>query len=566
MATAGAGPKAIGIGGSLAAVQIAGGIVFWVASLLVRRPSKEPLLAAGIGAVATVGVALLSGTFGAPLGFRFAPGQDQGQVALAVELPAGASLQATQGVLAEIERSLADIPEIKYLETSAGQSATGGFGGTSSTGTNYGQVRLTLVDRIGNLDKIQFWTPKSGMRLRADTEIAEEVRARVKGIAGASIRTTEVSGFGGASAPVQIEIVGPDLDELVRIARSVRDILEKTDGILTPDISYKASKPEVQVRLDRARAAEYGLSVQQVAQAMRDAVEGNTDAKFRTDCEQYDIRVQYEKSDRAEVEDIGGIVVGLRDGVPIRVRDVASTIEGRGPTKIDRKNRLRQVTVSAYLAPGKVIGNMQQVIDPRIQEIDLGKATYEWGGEANSIAEEGVFMVAALGLAIGLVYMLMAALFNNLLYPLVIMLSIPQALVGGLLGLLITGKPLSIIAMIGVIMLMGLVTKNAILLVDYTNTLRSRGWRRDDALAEAGPTRLRPILMTSLAQILGALPIALALGRGSEFRQPLGIVVMGGLILSGLLTLLVIPCTYTLFDDISSTVGRVFRMFARRSR
>jgi HAE1 family hydrophobic/amphiphilic exporter-1 len=232
-------------------------------------------------------------------------------------------------------------------------------------------------------------------------------------------------------------------------------------------------------------------------------------------------------------------------------------IQGSGPTKIDRRNRQRQVTVSGYLAPGKVIGNMQQVIDRQLKKMDFGKATYQWQGEANTMAEEGKYMFQSLALAVVLVYMLMAALFNNLLYPFIIMLTIPQALVGGLLGLLIANTPLSIIAMIGVIMLMGLVTKNAILLVDYTNTLRSRGYRREDALTEAGPTRLRPIMMTTLAQILGALPIALALGRGSEFRQPLGIVVIGGLMLSSLLTLLVIPCSYTVFDDISNWFSRV---------
>ena len=187
--------------------------------------------------------------------------------------------------------------------------------------------------------------------------------------------------------------------------------------------------------------------------------------------------------------DVGNTVVGNRGGAPIHISDVAQVKEGRGPVAIDRRNRQRQVTVSAYLAPGKVIGNMQQVIDPEIKKLNLGHATYQWQGEANSMAEEGKYMFAALALAIVLVYMLMAALFNNLLYPLIIMLTIPQALVGGLLGLLITNKPLSIIAMIGVIMLMGLVTKNAILLVDFANTLRSRGYRREDALTEAGPTR-----------------------------------------------------------------------------
>jgi HAE1 family hydrophobic/amphiphilic exporter-1 len=564
MAAAGKGAAALAMGAPLAIVQLVIGAILVGVSALRKRFTFEPLIVTGIGAAATIVTVLASGTFGKPLGFRFAPGQDQSQVALTVELPAGASLAATTRVLDEIEASVRDIPEIHYLETSAGATSAGGFGGAGNSGTNFGQVRLTLDDKLGALDRLTFWQDHSALRVRSDVEIAEEVRRRVKGIAGATISTTEVSGFGGASAPVQIEMVGPDLDELLVNARKVRDILATTDGILSPDISYKASKPEVQVIVDRDRAAAFGLSVNQVAQALRDGIEGNILAKYREGGQQYDIRIQYAKLDRSSVTDVGRVIVATRGGLPIRVSDVARTVDGRGPTKIDRKNRLRQIVVSAYLKPGYVIGNMRQSIDPKLATINLGKSSFRWGGEANSLQEEGTFMVAALGLAIGLVYMLMAALFNNLLYPLIIMLSIPQALVGGLLGLLVSGKPLSIIAMIGVIMLMGLVTKNAILLVDYTNTLRSRGYRREDALEEAGPVRLRPILMTTLAQIMGALPIALALGRGSEFRQPLGIVVVGGLCLSALLTLLVIPCTYTVFDDISQGIGRLSRKLLRR--
>lgn len=557
MATAGSGAKAVGMAMPLAIIQVVVGAIIFVVSIVVKRRTAEPLIVTAIGAGITIAVALASGTVGKPLGFRFAPNQDQSQVALTVELPAGASLEATTDVLHQIEDKVKDIPEIKFLSSSAGSTSTGGFGGGSNSGTNFGQVRLSLTDKIGTLDRMMFWTDKSEMREKTDIAIAEEVRARVKDIPGATIRTAEVSGFNGSAAPVQIEIVGPNTDELMRNANKVKEVLDKTPGVLNPDISFKASKPEVQVVLDRERAADFGLGVQGVAQALRDAVEGNVDAKFRDAGEQYDIRIQYDKLNRSSVQDVGEVIVGVRNNVPIRIRDVAKTIEGSGPTKIDRKNRQRQITVSAYLAPGKVIGNMQQQIDPELKKLDFGKAKYQWGGEANTMAEEGVYMVTALGLAITLVYMLMAALFNNLLYPFIIMLSIPQALVGGLLGLLVTNQPLSIIAMIGVIMLMGLVTKNAILLVDFTNTLRERGYRRNDALIEAGPTRLRPILMTTLAQILGALPIAMALGRGAEFRQALGIVIVGGLSLSSILTLLVIPCTYTVVDDIGVGIGKL---------
>ena len=564
IAAAGSGAGAIKMAMPLAMIQLAVGAALVLASKLRKRFTLEPIVTAAIGAIATIVVTVLAGQLGKPLGFRFAPGQDQGQVALNIELPAGASLDATSGVLKQIESRLRDIPEIQYIESSAGSTAAGGFQGGGNNGTNFGQVRITLTDNMGTLDRLEFWKDHSALRTRSDVDIAGVIRERVKDIPGADIKTAEVSGFNGSAAPVQIEIVGPSMEENVANARKVRDILAKTPGILTPDISYKATKPEVQVVLDRERAAQFGLSVQQVSGALRDAIEGNINAKFRDNSEQYDIRVQYDKLDRSSVADVGNVIVSTKGGQPIRVSDLAQTLEGRGPTKIDRKNRQRQITVTAYLAPGLVIGNMQQKIDPEIKKLDFGKAKYQWGGEANTLAEEGVYMATALVLAITLVYMLMAALFNNFLYPLIVMFSIPQALVGGLLGLIVTGKSLSIIAMIGFIMLMGLVGKNAILLVDFTNSLRERGYQREDAIRKAGPTRLRPIIMTTLAQILGAMPIAMALGKGSEFRQPLGIVVVGGLCLSALLTLLVIPCVYTVFDDIGEGIGRLKKKITRR--
>jgi HAE1 family hydrophobic/amphiphilic exporter-1 len=560
MATAGAG-SAVGFRNGLivGGVVLACGLLVAGIGLVRRKFSLEPIVVSGMAAGLALLVALGSGAVGRPLGFRFAPGQDQAQVNISVELPAGASLAATTRILKQIEDRIRDVPEVKFIETSAGSSSAGGFQGGGSSGTQYGQVRLKLYDKLGNLDRVMFWTDQSDKRPKSDIEVAGDIRKRVSDIPGARIITSEVSGFNGASAPVQIELNGPDQNELVAKAKEVEATIAKIPGILTPDISFKASKPEVQVRLDRARVAQYGLSLQTVANALSDAIQGNILAKYRDDAtgEQYDIRVQYAKLDRSSVAEVGSVIVGSKEGSPIRLADVASIINGAGPTKIDRRNRQRQVTVSAYLAPGKVIGNMQQVINPELKKINFGKATYQWEGEANTLAEEGAFMLSALLLAITLVYILMAALFENLLYPLIIMLTIPQALVGGLLALIIANVPLSIIAMIGVIMLMGLVTKNAILLVDYTNTLRSRGYRRNDALTEAGPARLRPILMTTLAQILGALPIALALGAGSEFRQSLGIVIIGGLTLSAFLTLLVIPCTYTVFDDISTWFSRV---------
>ena len=233
---------------------------------------------------------------------------------------------------------------------------------------------------------------------------------------------------------------------------------------------------------------------------------------------------------------------------------------GTGPVKIDRLDRQREVAVTAYLRPGYQVGNVSAALSAQLSKMDLGAATFTFGGEAQSLGDEGGYIATALGLGIILSYMLMAALFNNMLYPLSIMISLPQAWAGAFLALAITGQPLSLIAMIGIVLLNAIVNKNAILMVDFTNTLRRRGYKRIDALAEAAPVRLRPILMTTIAILVTSLPTALALGRGSGFRQSLGITVVGGASLSLFLTLLVIPCAYVVFDDIAAFVGSDHRL------
>jgi hydrophobic/amphiphilic exporter-1 (mainly G- bacteria), HAE1 family len=242
---------------------------------------------------------------------------------------------------------------------------------------------------------------------------------------------------------------------------------------------------------------------------------------------------------------------------PVRVTDVADVRLGEGPTKIDRKDRLRKVSVSGYLAPGIAAGNIGTLINQKIADIPLGDIKLNAGGDADRMKTEGPYMASALLLSIILVYLLMAVLFNSLLHPLTIQLSLPMALIGAILALVLANQTLSIISVIGFIMLVGLVQKNAILLVDYTNTLRERGEPRNEAIQQAGPTRLRPILMTTLAMVFGMLPIALGVGRASEQRAPLATSVIGGLILSTLLTLVMIPVIYTLFDDLVAWLTRI---------
>ena len=270
------------------------------------------------------------------------------------------------------------------------------------------------------------------------------------------------------------------------------------------------------------------------------------------------IRVHYNRSERNKTSDVENLIIGTKDGAPIYLNDVAQVKYDTLPTKIDRKNRQRVVYVTANLAQGAEMGNVDQTIRSghRARCTHVPGTTVDTGGSTQMMNESFGYMGSALLLAVLLVYMLMGALFESFLTPFVIMFSLPQAMIGALLALLITGKPMSIVGMIGIIMLMGLVTKNAILLIDYTNTLMSRGKSRHDALLEAGPTRLRPILMTTLAMIGGMMPTALALSEGSETRSPMAICVIGGLILSTMLTLIVIPVTFTIVDDVWHWVKR----------
>ena len=541
------------------------------------RVSSEALVVTALAIGATFAAALGGGYLGKPLGFRFAPSQDQNQVSVTVQASAGTSLNVTKGITDDIERRIrADKGldgDYKYLQTSVGRNASGGAG-SGDTGTQYAQILVSLYDRAAPLDRVSGFfghlsgrRPADPLRDESDADVAKKIRGLVKTIPGngssLKIQANEVNGFGGGGAPLSINMVGTDFSQLLKAATQVQAVVDKTPGTYGSDLSFKASQPEVQIRLDRTRAAEYGLNVADVATTVSAALQGDITAKYRDpiDSNQYNINIILAKPDRSNIYTIGTIPVGYQNGNPIQLGDVANVKVGAGPTRVDRLNRLRQVSVTSYLLPGTQINNVRFQIDPQLKELAqqgrLGQVSYAWGGEAQTSADEFPYLIQAILLGVILSYMLMAALFNNMLYPLSVMLTLPQALVGALAALLLTGTPFSLITAIGVIMLNGIATKNAILMVDYTNTLRARGYKRIDAILEAAPTRLRPVLMTSFAIVGATLPTAAGLGRGAGFRQPLGVTVVGGVIVSTFLTLLVIPSVYLLFDNFANWLGRV---------
>ncbi|HSV74595.1 MAG TPA: efflux RND transporter permease subunit [Chthonomonadales bacterium] len=543
-------------------------VLFLVAGLLLNWRYRAVGLITTAAGVAGVFVAFgLGVAAGRPLLlFRFAPDQDQGQVSIVGELPTGSSLARTMPVVGQVEEIVSRHPDVENVFTAVGATAAG-FGAAADVGPQYFALSLKLREKASVAERINPFADRGQRRVQADSEVAGELRAKLGQIPGVTLKVAAVTGAIGGMAPLHVDIRGADINELTALGEQVLALFKAQDGVINADISTQLGRPEQRIDVDREKAASYGLTVAAIAGALRTSIAGDDTVVFREAGEEYNVRVHFADFDRRDTDQIGNIVVGFApapDGSmqSVRLRDVATVSLSSGPTRIDRMDRQKSVSVTAQLAPGYATGNVQLALDESMGEIDFGANSYAWGGEARLQTEEGGYMLAALALSVILVYMLMAALFDDLLYPLVIMLSLPQALVGALLALLLWGHSLNIVSMIGIIGLMGIVTKNAILLVDYTNTLRKRGLSRTDAILEAGPTRLRPILMTTLATIGAMLPTALELGRGAAFRAPLAVTYIGGLTLSTLLTLVVIPCVYVYFDDLGRFIAR--RVFRRR--
>jgi HAE1 family hydrophobic/amphiphilic exporter-1 len=501
--------------------------------------------------------------FGPRMKIGYIPVYDQSRLGLTLELPAGASLEETDRITRRLEEIVAGVPEVKGVFTSIGKISGGGRG-APETGRQFAQLTIQLYEKPDLIESINPFTPKAARELdwrkRTDTDVAADIRKRSSGIPGGRITVIPVRGFSGISAPVQVELLGFDLDELKKVAEQVRDRLAKIPGVINPDISLRPGKPEAQVVIDREKAAQFGLDVTQVGTALRSAYEGNIDAKYREQGEEFDIRIQFAKFDRSRVDEVGNVVVGHVNGdngrQPVRLNQVAAITMGEGPNKIDRKNRLRKATVSGFVLPGVVPLKVNQIIQDEMKSMPMGNVKVVSGGDADRAKTEYPHLILSLLLSFLLVYLLMAVLFDNLIHPLTIQLSLPMAIIGAVLGLVWADQQLSIISITGFIMLGGIVQKNAILLIDYINTLRERGYSRDEAIKEAGPVRLRPILMTTLAMIGGMVPIAMAVGRGNEARAPLATCVIGGLVMSTLLSLVIIPCIYSVFDDVQAAIAR----------
>ncbi len=508
---------------------------------------RRPVLAIGTTSLAVIFVLSFW-----RLGFEFMPGSDQGQLVVNLEMPPGTSLAGTNETARRMEAVVTETLDVEATVTNVGQ-VLGNFGSIPQQGVQFGQINVRLREKRSILDDI--WpTPASFRhRARSDEEVARELRRRLLIVTrdtGAIVSTLAQRSIVGAGAAVAIQLRGSDSARLTATAEQLRDRIRSVPGIVDPDVTARSGKPEVRVEVDPNRAAQFGIAPGIAGAILRDSLSGNTETVFRENGQEFPIRVQLEGIQRDDPEQIKNIVVGSDSlGSPVTLADIADTLAREGPTNIDRNNGQRLVTVTANLSPGTPLGNVRPTIQKEIDALPHEGTSIHWSGEAETMDENAPIFAGALGLAIVLVYFVMAALFNNLMTPFVIMFTLPMALVGALGALVVTGETLSLVSCIGILMLIGLMGRNAILLLDYANTLRKRGMARTEAIVEAGATRLRPILMTTTATIVGMMPVALRIGRASEVRAPMAIVVIGGLVVSTTLTLIVIPVLYSLFDD-----------------
>ncbi len=465
---------------------------------------------------------------------------DTSEIEIAVELPTGTSLQKTEQVAAEIADRVRKHNIVRATVTSVASDP--------QKKQNLASIFVSLV-------------PKTE-RSMSVFDLVSKLREELTDVRGAEIRVGAADIMSGGEIGVkgntiQFNLRGGDLEELDRYARKIIAELETIPGFTNLDSSYEAGKPEVRVEVDRDRAARHGLVTATVGQTINALIGGVEASKFRAGGDDHPIRVRLEEGARKRAEQIRNLRVRSAAGQTVELAHVVKVVTGTGPTQIDRQDRMRQVTLFVGYDQSLPMGLALKKLEGVAARVLPEHVMTDMGGQAKMMAESFESMFFALILAILIVYMVLASQFESFIHPLTIMMALPLSLPGALGALLLTGQALSIFAMIGVIMLMGLVTKNAILLVDYTNVLRRRDkMERTAALLKAGPTRLRPILMTTGAMVFGMLPIALSSGYGSEMRAPMAVTVIGGLLVSTLLTLVVVPVIYSLLDDAASLFSR----------
>ncbi|HEX9950493.1 MAG TPA: efflux RND transporter permease subunit [Rubricoccaceae bacterium] len=470
------------------------------------------------------------------IGGGFLPPQDQSQFAVQFQTPDGSSLAYTREKADQIGAVLGEIEGIEYTYTTVGAGQTGTVTG--------GDVYVDLV--------------APGERNQTQQEIQALAREKLAPVFGVTTSVLDAGGLGGARAPLAVEVRGPDVRGLQDLALRVEEEVAGLPDVVDVQNSLGQPRPEYRIDVDRDVANELGLTVGGVAGTVRPVLAGQDVSTWQDPTgEERDVVVQVAPNLRQSVADIARIPIATPSGGSVPLSQVARIVEGSAPSQIDRNDLQRIATISGSPAPGLSVSEATAAIQARVDQMEIPEGyTVGFGGETEQLAETAGYVVQAILLAIILIFLILASQFESVSQPFAIMLSLPLSLIGVLSALLITGDTFNMMSMIGVILLFGLVVKNAILLIDNANERRREGVDRFRALIDAGQVRLRPILMTTLAMIAGMIPSALALGEGGGFRAPMSRAVIGGLITSTILTLIVVPVAYTYFDDAGAWIAR----------
>jgi HAE1 family hydrophobic/amphiphilic exporter-1 len=474
------------------------------------------------------------------LGKDFMPADDTGLYQISVTAPEGTSLEKMKGLFAQIETETRQLPHVKNILSSIGTGTGGHFGGSSA---NEGYV-LVELDDLSDRD-----LPMKDLMLAS-----REMMSKYKGLRTAVMPG---GGFGGGDAELMFNISGPDLGKLEEYSNAVADRLRKVKGAVDVDTSFSYAKPEYRVEIDRSRAHDLGVKVQDIATSLRTLVGGEEDiTKFKDRDELYQVRLRAEDVFRDRREAIEALMVPAADGRVTRLDSVARVTEGLGPTQIARYNRQRNVQVTANvdgIPVNRLLAEARKAFDELKASPEYKAGVYGRAKElGNMLKEFGI----AFALAFIFIYIVLASQFESFIHPVSIMIVLPLTIPFAIISLFLTGQNLTLFSIMGMFMLFGIVTKNSILQVDYTNTLRAKGLPRHQAMIEANRTRLRPILMTTLTLIASMLPTALGTGAGSGTRRTMAMVIIGGQALSLLITLLMTPVTYAYMDDFQEWAGK----------
>lgn len=480
-----------------------------------------------------------------PIGKEFMPTANDRMFMIQLSLPEGTRLEETNKAAREVEKILLSLPELE-----SEQMIVGIAGGGS------GQDTLTSHQAMGIVRLV-----KAGERKRKTAEVIEEVREKIRALAQieksdfANLQTMSIGGEEGK--PVEVKIYGKSLTTLAELSKKVRKRIEGIEGLRDVEETFAYGSPEMQIKFDREKCALYGLSVGEAASVLEAAIAGKIATRFEREGEEIDVRVRLREEDRLNLRDIERICILSPQGVEVQVGDIAEIHRSTGPTKIVRENQKRKVSILANISQLRDLGHTMEEVNKKLAGLEMPLGYFiEYGGSYKSMMESFINLGIAFLLAMLLVYMIMAAQFESLLHPFVIMFSIPFALVGVLWTLFLTGVNLSVNALIGVIMLSGIVVNNGIVLIDYTNRLRKEGMEKREAMLKATEVRFRPILMTTCTTILGVTPMIFMGGSGAEMRRPLALALAGGLLFGSIVTLIITPAVYITLDNLSGRIKK----------